>query len=642
MLLETIVDFNYAALIIFIMTAFYVVYRKVYKAYSSQLFLLIVITYAIITLLDILVSTNILPEIPLKVLMFAYYLLKYLVSIVFVIYIITLTNSRVILKKISAKIIFSIPCLITVAFLIVNIFTGAIYYFEGTTYYRGDLIFVFYGLSFVYVIFGLIWLTYNCRLFSKTENFALYSVYVLSLAALFTQYFKDEIIIEMLATSISLLLLNITVERSQMIVDIKTGLKNKSIFKRTINSMFKRKDSHGLVVFYIRNYLVLYDRFEYKEALKKLRYFSDILSKILILDFKYDTYYLENGLFGLIVNDYEETKRFATRLNSAIIKEIETMNLFNIQYTLCSVDIINDFKMASDFHNFMFNFADSVTYDKTVISIDDIKRDVKHNILMKLDNILDNVITNKDIAVEFQPIYDFSEKKYTAIEALARIEDKELGIINADNFVPYAEKKAKMYQIDMIILEKVFSLYRKNKMEMKGIKHLTINLSIQTIANQTFINDLLRLERENNIDKSIIVFEIKERDDVAFDKYDYAAIETLRRLGYALSLDNYGVGCLPVSSLAKVPFTNVKFDNLLSSHCADKDTYIVLDNTVKLFNKLNRKTIFAGVEDEKTAQVIETLKPNYAQGFYYSRPLDLKDLIIFLKKHNEEVEKTIE
>lgn len=642
MLLENIVDFNYAALIIFIMTAFYVVYRKVYKAYSSQLFLLIVISYAIITLLDILVSTNILPEIPLKVLMFAYYLLKYLVSIVFVLYIITLTNSRVILKKISAKIIFSIPCLITVAFLIVNIFTGSIYYFEGTTYYRGDLIFVFYGLSFVYVIFGLIWLTYNCRLFSKTENFALYSVYVFSLAALFTQYFKDEILIEMLATSISFLLLNITVERSQMVVDIKTGLKNKPIFKRTINSMFKRKDSHGLVVFYIRNYLVLYDRFEYKEALKKLRYFSDVLSKILILDFKYDTYYLENGLFGLIVNDYEETKRFATRLNSAIIKEIETMNLFNIQYTLCSVDIINDFKMASDFHNFMFNFADSVTYDKTVISIDDIKRDVKHNILIKLDDILDKVITNKDIGVEFQPIYDFSEKKYTAIEALARIDDKELGIINADNFVPYAEKKAKMYQIDMIILEKVFSLYRKNKMEMKGIKHLTINLSIQTIANQTFINDLLRLERENNIDKSIIVFEIKERDDVAFDKYDYAAIETLRRLGYALSLDNYGVGCLPVSSLAKVPFTNVKFDNLLSSHCADKDTYIVLDNTVKLFNKLNRKTIFAGVEDEKTAQVIETLKPNYAQGFYYSRPLDLKDLIIFLKKHNEEVEKTIE
>ena len=36
MLLENIVDFNYAALIIFIMTAFYVVYRKVYKAYSSQ------------------------------------------------------------------------------------------------------------------------------------------------------------------------------------------------------------------------------------------------------------------------------------------------------------------------------------------------------------------------------------------------------------------------------------------------------------------------------------------------------------------------------------------------------------------------------------------------------------------------------
>ncbi len=452
-----------------------------------------------------------------------------------------------------------------------------------------------------------------------------------------TQYFYPEVLIEMLSTSLSLLLLNIIVERSQMIVDPKTGLKNKKNFKRVINSIFKRKDNHGLVVFYIRNYLVLYDKYDYDDALNHLRYLSSLLSKLLSLDFKYETYYLENGLFGLITSNIEEAKRLANRLNSAIVKEYDAKIVFNLRYTLCTVDVLNDFNYANDFHQFMFNFSDSITYDKTVISIDDIKKDVKHNIIIKLDDILSDVIDNHNVLIEFQPIYDLRAKKYTVIEALARIEDKELGVIYADNFVPYAEKKDMMYRIDMIILEEIFDLYKKNRTYFYDIKYLAINISVQTISNPDFLNDLQELERKNNINKNIIVFEVKERENVAFDRYDYEAIRRLVINGYALSLDNYGVGCIPVSSLAKIPFVNVKIDSELTKNCGDKDTYILLDNTVKLFTNLNKKSVFAGVEDEKTASIIETMNPDYVQGYYYSKPLDINELIKFLKEKNQKV-----
>ena len=136
-----------------------------------------------------------------------------------------------------------------------------------------------------------------------------------------------------------------------------------------------------------------------------------------------------------------------------------------------------------------------------------------------------------------------------------------------------------MYRIDMIILEKIFDLFKKNRAQFDDLKYLAINLSVQTISNPDFLIDLKELERKNNINKNMVVFEVKEREDVAFDKYDYEAIGRLVVNGYAVSLDNYGVGCIPVSSLAKIPFINVKIDSELTKSCHDKDTYVLLDNT---------------------------------------------------------------
>ena len=634
MLTTNIIDFNIDAIFVFTMIIFYVFYRKVYKSYSSRLFLFITISYLIITIIDIFTSRDVLGPITSQIFMFAYYLIKYVASVVYVLYILVITNSRGLLKGIRNKIIFATPAIITIGLLISNIFTGWIYYFEGIDYYRGEYIFVFYGLSFIYVIFGIFWLIYNQKLFSFNEKFGLFSIYAFGLTSLLVQFFFPEVLIEMLATSLAIFLVNSTIERSQLIVDTKTGLKNKKNFKRNINSFYKRKEKRGLVVFYIRNHSILYEKYSYSEALKQLKIFSSLIARLLIEDISYDTYYLENGLYGLITNSEEDAKRLAQRLDSTLSKEYENKLIFNIRYILCSLELPTAFKTSDDFHHFMFNFADSVTYDKRVISFEEIKQDVKHNVLIKLDDLLDNIINNQDILIEYQPIYNLEKKKYTAFEVLARINDKDLGIITADNFVPYAEKKDKMYQIDMIILEKIFSSYKKRKFEMEGIEHVTINISVQTIANPDFRSDLTRLEEKYNINRTRITFEVKEREDVAFDRYDYEAISNLMIEGYSFSLDNYGVGCMPVDKLAKVPFANVKFDNFFASTCKDNDTCIILDNTIKLFKGLNKKTICSGIEDQDTAAIIESLNPNYVQGFYYSKPLDLDNLIKFLNEHN--------
>ena len=109
----------------------------------------------------------------------------------------------------------------------------------------------------------------------------------------------------------------------------------------------------------------------------------------------------------------------------------------------------------------------------------------------------------------------------------------------------------------------------------------------------------------------------------------------MMKRGYLFSLDNYGIGCMPVDNLAKVPFLNVKFDNTFAKSSENKETCVVIDNTIKLLKNLDKTATCAGIETEDEAKAFEELCPDFVQGFYYSMPLTIEELIKFLKENNK-------
>ncbi len=634
MFLVPILHFNIAALFIFAIIIFYVIYRKLYKSHSSSIFLIINILYFIICVVDLFVSSERLNLTMNKILMFVYYLLKYQVSIVYLLYLFVITHSEDIIRKKKISILFSIPFIITVGFLVSNIFTGYIYTYESGVYDRGPYILVFYGLTFVYVAIGLLWLIYTRKMFDFSDLFALFSVYVLSIGALLIQLFYPNVLIEMLSTSLAMLLLSSTVERSQFIVDQKTGLKNKVNFDRIAYCAFRRKRVEGIVLFHIKNYAIIYEKYRYDEALRNSKILSSNLCKEFIDQYKYDCYYLDGGIYAFVMKA-SDVKGFAKKLSEFIQKTYDKKVDFNIDYSICSAVIPSDFISFDEFNHFIYTYTDSINSSSRLIDISEIKDSFKNHRIMNLDEILDRVIEEKSIMVEFQPVYELSEKKYTIIEALARINDPDYGVINAENFITYAEKRDKIYDIDMQIIDKVYAFYSGVNFDDLELKCVSINISAQTLCNKNFIEDLKMLELKYGVKKRKIYFEVKERERVSFKQYAFDTIRAMMEEGYLFSLDNYGIGCMPVENLAKVPFVGVKFDNTFAKSCKNKETCVVIDNTIKLFRNLNKVSMCAGVEDEISAKILEELQPDFIQGYYYSKPLPLDSLVAFLIEHNK-------
>lgn len=634
MFFETIIHFNIAALFIFLISIFYVIYRKSYKAYSSFVFLIINISYFIVCLIDIFVSIDFLPIGLQKTFMFLYYFLKYQTSIIFLLYIILITNSEDIIRKKKNGLLFSLPFIITVGYLISNIFTGQIYYFENNVYYRGDLIFLFYGLTFVYVIIGIIWIIRFVKSFSLPEIVALFSVYVFSIAALIIQFFYSDVLIELLSSAVSFLLLNITLERSQLIVDSKTGLKNKAIFDRLIYSSFKRKRKYGLVLLYIKNYKVIYDRFSYDIAIKNVKSMLNHLANAYLQEINYTCYYLDIGTIAIITKNYKDAIELSQRLDISLTNYSSEKIVFNPDYKIYVADLPFDFKNRIEFNYFISNFYEVNYQNKRIINISELKNDKKSSSVFELDGILNNAIINKQIFVEYQPILEVGKNKYSSLEALARIADSKYGFLNAESFINYAERKDYIYDIDMLVIESVCRQFHDKKLDYYGIKSISVNISIKSLLNPDFVADLERFEHEFNVPKDLIIFEINERDKDTFNINAFLKLKELMSQGFRFTLDNFGLGCMPIENLVSVPFVNVKFNKTFAKGINNKDTSLVLENTIDLFKKIDKLSTCSGVENEEEAILLESLKPDFLQGYYYSMPLPLDKLIVFLNEHN--------
>ena len=635
-------NYNIAAILVFFTALFYCLYRRLNKSSSSKTFIILISIEIILTVLDILITEALFDKVVVKILGTMYYLLYYQSAIIFIIYIIQLTKTERSFLATWRKLLFSFPFLIVFACLVENIFTNNILVvnsdLEVTITFVGSIIFNICLLT--YYIIGIAWVAINMRFFSKAEKFVVLLKYILTAIMMVLSYlFNKYVHFEYLADSIVILIMCITTEKSRTIVDHTTELGTRISFERNINIKFKHNYNTGLLLISIRNYDILFEKFNYDNAIKRLKEFANqILTKY--SNIHYRPYYINGGVIGIILRSYDDAKELANLINKDF-NDIHNNELdFNFELSICVIDIPNDIHNSKELMNFLFNYEELIAGESQVLLFSDERVHQQYNVYTKLDEVIDEKIKNKDIIIDYLPALNLKKGKYLAAEALASLYIDGLGLIEAEVFIPYAEKKNIVFDIDMLVVEKVFSYYQQNK-DVLNLDYLTINISSQTIINKSFKEQLLILKEKYQIEDKKIIIEINELNVESIDssksKHGYLSDKLMELIdnGFILSLDNYGIGNTPIDTLAKIPFWAIKLDKSFASGCEKKETNTVINHTIKLIGDLNKVSISTGIENAADAAIIEKLNPNYVQGYYYSKPLDGDELIEFLEENGK-------
>ncbi len=239
---------------------------------------------------------------------------------------------------------------------------------------------------------------------------------------------------------------------------------------------------------------------------------------------------------------------------------------------------------------------------------------------------------NNEFEVYYQPQIDLTKNKCIAIDALIRW-NSENDIIYPNNFILGAIKVGMMEMIDEWVLQtsikQIASLY--NASINPGI--LSVNLRMKSLENKRFIGNLKNILVENKFKANLLEFKIREHDIILTDNIIFDKIKELSRMGIRISIANFGKGF--TTYIKKIPINKIKIHkSYIDGLPNNEGSILVIKAILELGKRLNIDVLAEGVE--KGNQLKFLIKNNipYAQGFLFSKPVPLNNLIIKLKKKN--------
>ena len=113
----------------------------------------------------------------------------------------------------------------------------------------------------------------------------------------------------------------------------------------------------------------------------------------------------------------------------------------------------------------------------------------------------------------------------------------------------------------------------------------------------------------------------------------------LKKLGFKLSIDDFGTGYSSLSYLIKFPLDYLKIDRSFIQQITTLDEkQAVVDAIIQMSHRLNMKVIAEGVEQGKQVELLREMGCDIIQGYYYSKPLPLDELVAFLSFWDEHTE----
>ncbi|MGN5150546.1 EAL domain-containing response regulator [Aeromonas enteropelogenes] len=226
----------------------------------------------------------------------------------------------------------------------------------------------------------------------------------------------------------------------------------------------------------------------------------------------------------------------------------------------------------------------------------------------------------------YQPKVSFVTGQWVGMEALARWQHPEYGMISPARFIPLAENNGLIDQLTEVIISK--SLRDGHLWEETGLSlNLSMNLSTTSLIEGDLCHSLINQCQCWSINPELITLEVTESSFVQDLGKSLEVLTRLRMHGFGLSIDDFGTGYSSMQQLALLPFTELKLDRSFVDRCyAAPSRLAIIESSIELARKLGLKSVAEGVEDEQTWRQLAALGCDVCQGFFSARPMPRHEL----------------
>lgn len=253
---------------------------------------------------------------------------------------------------------------------------------------------------------------------------------------------------------------------------------------------------------------------------------------------------------------------------------------------------------------------------------------------MELDHAFTHAIKDHEFSLVFQPILFLKNKKLFGFECLSRWNSHELGVVNPNEFIPYAESYGKMAILGKWVIfhaiKKIYEFYQIDKRQLV----YAINISPCQLFEENFVYFIETLLSKYQLPASMLVLELSELGVMDNIELATTILKKLSDLGIKVNIDDFGTGHSSLLKLKKIPFNALKIDNsFIKDMFADKNSLIIVDTILSLSKNLGLETVAEGIESEQQLFYLLNHGCAYGQGYYFAKPLTSEDVPRYLTEH---------
>ncbi|MDE6872881.1 MAG: EAL domain-containing protein [Lachnospiraceae bacterium] len=240
------------------------------------------------------------------------------------------------------------------------------------------------------------------------------------------------------------------------------------------------------------------------------------------------------------------------------------------------------------------------------------------------------------VEVYYQPIFSIKEQRFTSAEALVRILERDGSMVAPASFIHIAESNGMILEIGKRVFEKVCDFFVQESLADYGVRYIEVNLSVVQCADTGLARDYIRIMDNFGLSPGYINLEITESASTRAKRRMIENMQKLLDYGVSFSLDDFGTGHSNLNYIVDMPVQLVKFDReMIQAYFTNDKAKYVMDAAMHMIQGMELGIVAEGIETEEQYRVMEEIKINYIQGYYFSKPLPGQEFLNFLRQKGQ-------
>ncbi|MCJ8288006.1 EAL domain-containing protein [Halomonas sp.] len=246
----------------------------------------------------------------------------------------------------------------------------------------------------------------------------------------------------------------------------------------------------------------------------------------------------------------------------------------------------------------------------------------QHTIAERLQRLLDRD-GGGELGLVYQPQVAAASGHIDSLEALLRWTTRDGEAISPGEFIPVAERSELIKRLETWVLHKVCEQQRQWRAEGSRQVRVDINVSGRHAVIPGMFEAFASCVASYGLGPREIGIELTEN---VLIEAGQDVLDSLRRLydqGYKIAIDDFGTGFSSMSYLKVLPITALKIDRTFVAECTqDPRDRAIMEASIFLGHRLGLEVVAEGVETDEQQALLQEMRCDLLQGFYYHRPMD--------------------